>query len=199
MYINVYNNMRGGAYDINDKRIPPINTQTDIDKIMAVDNNGNLSPVSNKGLFDLSSSDAGKLLTISSDGNITPSTTTLVNLFMHYVYFQATISNDTKTVVCTQIITQDYSEFNAQNFVDYVNLILDPNKSNDGIPCTGSVRISGVDHKQCVQIRSGTVATGQPTASIKLMPIQATGGFDTAQDIPVSVITTIEDSIVRIF
>lgn len=43
--------MKGASYDINDKRIPPIDTQTDVDKIMTVDSNGDIIPTEPQHLY----------------------------------------------------------------------------------------------------------------------------------------------------
>ena len=171
-------------------------SSTDSGKIISVDNNGNLSPVGNKGIFALSSADEGKLLTVDSNGNIISSSTQLVELFNHYIFVQGT---DDTTVICFTLTTQFNYEFQAQNLVDYVNLILTNQGTGAGISCTGSVRISAMDHKQCVQIRRGNVNQGDPSASIQVMPIKATGGFDSAVSLTVSNITSVVDNVVRIF
>ena len=166
MFVNTYNSMGGGRYDINDKRIPQYDTQMAEGKIVVVD-----------------------------DGNIIPSNTTLMNIFAHYIFIQGT---DATTVICLTLMTNSSIEFTAQTLVDYINSKLTAQGTTTGISCTGSVRISSLDHKQCVQIRKGNDVPGDPTATIQVMPIQATGGFDNAVSVSVSNITTLVDNVVRI-
>jgi len=198
MYINVYNNMRGGAYDINDKRIPPINTQTDIDKIMAVDNNGNLSPVSNKGLFDLSSSDAGKYVVIDSNGNITASTQIQSELYTHYITMiqeagsaLAPIHN----VVIFNITTLLATPFNAVSIVDYINsqYFLGPSDGNTGILANGTFKVGG-NHHYVAQVRKGST-----DGTINIVTVSSSGGTNTPTAFAASDVTSMTDFVVRIF